>query len=113
MVEATKRRVGSKATVLAQDLSDPLPFRNETFDMIISSLTLHYVEEWGQTFQEFYRVMKLGGYLFFSVNHPFMDFNLFKREDYFARELFPEQLRQYDYLMKNPHFLLVQSRKPM
>lgn len=38
MMEATKRRVGEKANVFAQDLGEPLPFKDETFHYIISSL---------------------------------------------------------------------------
>ncbi|MFU1794318.1 class I SAM-dependent methyltransferase [Paenibacillus azoreducens] len=87
MVEAAQRRVGSRAGVQVQDLSEALPFAGETFDLILSSLTLHYVEDWQPVFAEFRRVLKPGGRLLFSVHHPFMDFTVFDRPDYFAREL--------------------------
>lgn len=90
MVEACKRRVGNKATVFTCDLSGQLPFGNETFDLIVSSLTLHYIDNWVPTFLEFHRVMKPGGTLIFSVHHPFMDFKHFDRPDYFAHELLME-----------------------
>lgn len=161
MVESTKRRVGSRATVLRQDLSETLPFDDETVDIIVSSLTLHYIDNWTPTFQEFNRVMKTGGQFVYSVHHPFMDFKLFERPDYFSHELLeevwnkkesgpvevtffrrplseiinvttenftleqivepqpevefkerlPQKATSYDYLMKNPHFLIVVSRK--
>jgi SAM-dependent methyltransferase len=90
MVEACKRRVGNKAEVFTCDLAEPLPFKNETFNLIVSSLTLHYIDDWVSTFREFHRVMKPGGHLIFSVHHPFMDFKHFDRPDYFAHELLME-----------------------
>lgn len=90
MVEACKRRVGNQATVFACDLSERLPFDNDTFNLIVSSLTLHYIDDWRPTFREFHRILKPGGSLIFSVNHPFMDFTHFDRPDYFAHELITE-----------------------
>ncbi|MGM0883762.1 MAG: class I SAM-dependent methyltransferase [Bacillota bacterium] len=90
MVGACKRRIGNKAEVFTCDLTGPLPFKNETFNLIVSSLTLHYIDDWVPTFHEFHRVMKPGGNLIFSVHHPFMDFKHFDRPDYFAHELLTE-----------------------
>lgn len=90
MVEACKRRVGNEATVFACDITEDLPFEDEVFDLIVSSLTLHYIEDWAPTFREFQRVLKPGGSLIYSVHHPFMDVKHFDRQDYFARELLTE-----------------------
>lgn len=90
MVEACKRRVGNDATVFACDITEDLPFEDEAFDLIVSSLTLHYIEDWAPTFREFQRVLKPGGSLIFSVHHPFMDVKHVDRPDYFARELLTE-----------------------
>ncbi len=87
MVAACKRRVGDKAAVLACDLAGELPFQEAAFDLIVSSLTLHYIDDWTPTFREFHRVLKPGGTLLYSVHHPFMDFSLFDRPDYFAHEV--------------------------
>ena len=48
MVKSTERRVGDQAELLCLDLESKLPFRYHTFDLILSSLTLHYIKDWDQ-----------------------------------------------------------------
>ncbi|MED1607582.1 class I SAM-dependent methyltransferase [Cytobacillus kochii] len=57
MVEASKRRVGDRANVRQVDLTKKLPFQEEAFGYIVSSLVLHYIEDWQVTFAEFSRVL--------------------------------------------------------
>ena len=157
MIGAAKKRAGNKAKFLKHDLTKELPFPDESFDWIVSSLTMHYVENWDPVFDEFHRVLKPGGRLLYSVHHPFMDFHEFQRPDYFAVEMLTdtwvkpnitidvsfyrrtlqeiingtskrfsveqviepqpiEQLKEedektYGKLMKNPHFLIIESVK--
>ncbi|MGI2326910.1 methyltransferase domain-containing protein [Planococcus sp. YIM B11945] len=86
MVEAAKRRVGERADVLCLDLENELPFQAESFDLILSSLTLHYLPDWNGAFAEFRRVLKPGGILLFSVHHPFTDIRLLQTPAYFSIE---------------------------
>ncbi|WP_407272675.1 class I SAM-dependent methyltransferase [Radiobacillus sp. PE A8.2] len=160
MVKATKKRVGSQVEVVCQDLTESLPWADQTFDLILSSLTLHYIKDWQSALQEFKRVLKPGGSLLFSVHHPFMDFHKFEEsEDYFSKQLLTDQWKKqgktttvsfyrrpledivnqisqyfvidrlvepqpivamkeknksaFDYLMTNPHFLIIKARRGM
>ncbi|MCT2536471.1 class I SAM-dependent methyltransferase [Aquibacillus koreensis] len=87
MVLATRRRLGDKADVFCLDLEAKLPFEDNTFDYIISSLTLHYIKDWNFTFDEFQRILKPQGILMFSVHHPFSDIKLLQDPNYFNTEL--------------------------
>lgn len=92
MIEMTKRRIGNNAAIIRADLNDPLSFiEDQSVDIILSSLTLHYVKNWEITMGEFGRILKPLGNLIFSVHHPFMDFISFKRENYFLTELLNDE----------------------
>ena len=47
-----------------------LPFENESFDFVYSSLAIHYSATPEETYKEVYRVLKKGGQFLFSVGHP-------------------------------------------
>ncbi len=88
MLELARRRLGDDADLQVADLGSPLPFPDDTFDDVTASLVLHYLEDWGPALAELRRVLKPGGRLIVSVDHPFAN-NLMHREagrkaDYFA-----------------------------
>ena len=88
MIELARRRLGDGADLQVADLGRPLPFPAGTFDDVTASLVLHYLKDWGPPLAELRRVLKPGGRLIASVEHPFA-INLMHREaghkgDYFA-----------------------------
>ncbi|MGF6889586.1 SAM-dependent methyltransferase [Nocardia sp. GAS34] len=88
MLELARQRLGAGANLQVADLSSPLPFLDCTFDDVVASLVLHYLEDWGPALAELRRVLKPGGRLIMSVDHPFA-VNIMHREagrkpDYFA-----------------------------
>ncbi|ESP87681.1 class I SAM-dependent methyltransferase [Candidatus Halobonum tyrrellensis] len=56
------------------DLGTGLPFDADRFDGVASSLAFHYVREWGPLFAELRRVLRPGGWVVCSVQHPHADF---------------------------------------
>ncbi len=87
MVELAISRNNHKAEFFVHDLSDPfLMVENNSCDIVLCALALHYVEDWAPTVQEFYRVLKKDGILVISIEHPFNDYNFFKSTKYFEIE---------------------------
>jgi SAM-dependent methyltransferase len=84
MVELARRRLGEDAVLHVADITQPLPFADEAFDDIVVSLVLHYLQDWMGPLAELRRVLKPGGRLILSVNHPIV-YKLFEPDaDYFA-----------------------------
>ncbi len=85
MLALARRRLGDEADLHVVDLSGPLPFADGAFDDVVASLVLHYLEDWGPTLAEIRRVLKPGGRLIASVDHPFVAYTIQDpRPDYFA-----------------------------
>ncbi|MFI9503802.1 class I SAM-dependent methyltransferase [Nocardia sp. NPDC052566] len=70
LIDIARDRVGSGPELYVADLADPLPFDDSTFDDVVCSLTLHYLEDWHSPLTEIRRVLKPGGRLILSVEHP-------------------------------------------
>lgn len=70
MLEQATLRLGADADLAVADLGEPLPFDDDTFDDVVASQALHYLEDWSPTLAEFRRVLKPGGRLIVSEEHP-------------------------------------------
>ncbi|MFD5879200.1 methyltransferase domain-containing protein [Streptomyces yangpuensis] len=85
MLALARRRLGDDVALHRVDLRDRLPFPDGEFDDVIASLVLHYLEDWGPTLAELRRVLRPGGRLIASVDHPFVAYTFGDpRPDYFA-----------------------------
>lgn len=82
MVRLARARLGDTARVIVADLAQPLPLTERTFDLVLSSLTLHYVADWLAPLREFARVLRPGGRLVLSTHHPTATVE--PDQDYFA-----------------------------
>lgn len=91
MIGFAAERLGDRARVMQGDVSD---LRNlllgETFDIILSSLVLHYVADVTATFQEWARLLKPNGKLVFSTHHPIHQASLLD-PGYLCAELIEEE----------------------
>lgn len=88
MVELARARALPDASFAVADLGAPLPqFADHSFDTIVASLVLHYLEDWVAPLRELRRVLRPGGGLVCSTHHPASDVELSATGDYFATEL--------------------------
>lgn len=87
MVELAKERNKGVGTFFVHDFSDPLDMlENQSFDIVLCALAMHYIADWTATIKEFYRVLKPKGLLILSTEHPFFEFGYFKSTKYFEVE---------------------------
>ena len=84
MVDLARQRLGEDADLHVADLGAPLPFADDEFDDVVASLVLHYLEDWSGPLAELHRVLKPGGRLLLSVNHPVIFPVVYPEADYFA-----------------------------
>lgn len=92
MLDIAREQVGDRAQFLLRDLAKPLEgVRDSSFDIVLSSLTLHYVEDWSVPLSEFARVLRPGGQFLMSTHHPEMTMSAV--DDYFAIARITEEWR--------------------
>jgi len=89
MVNLARQRLREKVPVHQANLEQPLDFlADSSFDLVIGSLVLDYIKDWQPVLSEFFRVLCKGGFLVFSIEHPYPKFFDFQeKSNYFEVEL--------------------------
>jgi len=72
MVALAQERVPA-ATVVRAVLGEPLPFDDASFDLVASALGIHYAADRAAAFRELHRVVRPGGAVVLSTQHPTAD----------------------------------------
>jgi ubiquinone/menaquinone biosynthesis C-methylase UbiE len=83
MLELARRRLGDDVDLTVGDLAKPLPYDDAAFDDVVMSLVLHYLKDWTEPLAELRRILKPGGRLILSVNHPIVYTALNPDAEYF------------------------------
>lgn len=105
MVAHAEERLAGRAKILQADLSQPLDFlADASFDIVLSALSLDYIEDWGAVFREYHRVLRDSGLLVFSCNHPFVDLIINPEIDYFATQLTAYEWTGFGIPVKMPSY---------
>lgn len=87
MVELATIRNGKKGEFFVHDFSTSFSMiEDNSCDIVLCALALHYIEDWTLTIREFNRVLKNKGILVISIEHPFFEYNYFKSKNYFEVE---------------------------
>ncbi len=91
MVALAGERLRARCRVIqgnVSDLRDVVP--DQAFDVILSSLVLHYLADLSQTFIEWARILRPSGTLVFSTHHPVQQGSLLD-PGYLRAELIEEE----------------------
>ncbi len=83
MVALARQRLGDSVVVDELLLGEPLPYADGTFDLVLCALAIHYVDDRAAALTELGRVLRPGGALVLSTQHPMCDW-LRKGGSYFA-----------------------------
>jgi SAM-dependent methyltransferase len=71
MVDEARRRCGGRGRFLVADLGSPLELEPGSVDGITCSLVLHYIGDWRVPLRSFGDVLRPGGWVVLSLDHPF------------------------------------------
>lgn len=90
LLEVARERLGPNVPLHRADLARPLSFADGAFDLVLSSLLMHYLADWEPTLREFRRVLVPGGRVVLSTHHPVLDLRVSGSDDYLGTYSFTE-----------------------
>ena len=96
MVEQARRRCGGRGRFLVADLAEPLPLEPRSFDGITCSLALHYLRDWIVPLRSLAGLLRPGGWVVLSLDHPFAPPLESQVGGYFDTELVTDTWRKAD-----------------
>ncbi len=73
MLDLARQRLAASADVRYADLNESLPFGDADFDLVVCPLAIHYVHDRTACLREFFRVLRPGGRVVLSTQHPTTD----------------------------------------
>ncbi len=87
MVAEAETRCAGRGRFFQADLAQPLDLAPRSVDGVTSSLVLHYLRDWQTPLRSFARILRPGGWLVLSLDHPFAPALAGQRGAYFDTEL--------------------------
>lgn len=71
-------------TLHCTDISKPMPFLpDDSYDIAICSLVLHYIRDWQILFQELFRVLRDGGKVYITTHNPLAMYLYLQPDSYY------------------------------
>lgn len=83
-------RLGPETPLCHADLTQPLPFADGAFDLVLCSLVMHYLADWEPTLREFRRVLAPHGRVVLSTHHPLLAMRISGSDDYLGTYRYTE-----------------------
>ena len=87
MLSYAKKDLGNQAEFSLVNIEEDLSFLGrETYDGIVSALTITYIENLDKLFKQLRNLLKTGGWFVFSTEHPLYSFQYYQLENYFKTQ---------------------------
>ncbi|HHX79931.1 MAG TPA: class I SAM-dependent methyltransferase [Acholeplasmataceae bacterium] len=84
MLEVAREKTHYHQVKYILSAMEDIDFPDESFDIILSSLAFHYVADYELLIKKIYRMLKPGGNLIFTVEHPV--FTAYGKQDWYYNE---------------------------
>lgn len=84
MLEVAEEKTESSKIEYVHGKMEEVEFAASSFDIVLSSLAFHYIEDYDSLIQKIYKMLKTGGNLTFTVEHPI--FTAYGSQDWYYDE---------------------------